>query len=239
MSFQIPPGGTRGARVPPSNAVTRALNRVAMSWHRRSGDTFQGQDLLYLTTVGAKTGQKRQTAVARFQGGEDAWLVVASAAGSAHHPAWYHNIAAHPDQVWIEFGGRQLRVTPTQLDADAHAQAWQRITQLQPPLCGVRAENRSRHPRHPALPRRLSPYCAGAHPGRTTRLVDGGSTASRRPGRMGRRTSSPPQFGQTPCRMFSAQSRHQVHSYVQISTSGDAGSRSRSQHSQFGRSSST
>ena len=56
---------------------------------------------------------------------------------------------------------------------------------------------------------------------------------------MGRRTSSPPQFGQMPCRMFSAQSRHQVHSYVQISTFGDAGSRSRSQHSQFGRNSST
>lgn len=80
---------------------------------------------------------------------------------------------------------------------------------------------------------------AGAHPGRTTRLVDGGSTSSRWAGRMGRLTSSPPQFGQTPCRTFSAQSRHQVHSYVQISTSGDAGSRSRSQHSQFGLSSST
>jgi hypothetical protein len=53
---------------------------------------------------------------------------------------------------------------------------------------------------------------AGAHPGRTTLLVDGGSTVSRWAGRMGRRTSSPPQFGQTPCRMFSAQSRHQVHS---------------------------
>ena len=121
---------------PPSNAVTRALNRVAMSWHRRSGDKFQGQDLLYLTTVGAKTGQRRQTAVARFPDGEDAWLVVASAAGSAHHPAWYHNIAAHPDQVWIEFGGRQLRVTPTQLDGDERAQAWQRITQLQPRYAG-------------------------------------------------------------------------------------------------------
>jgi len=80
---------------------------------------------------------------------------------------------------------------------------------------------------------------AGAHPGRITRRVDGGSAASRRAGRMGRRTSSPPQFGQTPCRTFSAQLRHQVHSYVQMSTSGDAGSRSRSQHSQFGRSSST
>jgi hypothetical protein len=52
--------------------------------------------------------------------------------GSAHHPAWYHNIAAHPDQVWIEFGGRHLRVTPTQLDGDERAQAWQRITQSQP-----------------------------------------------------------------------------------------------------------
>ena len=99
MSFQKSPGGTRGARVPPSNAVTRTLNRVAMSWHRRSGDKFQGQDLLYLTTIGAKTGQKRQTAVARFADGEDAWLVVASAAGAAHHPGWYHNMAAHPDQA--------------------------------------------------------------------------------------------------------------------------------------------
>ena len=136
MSFQKTPGGTRGARVPSSNAVTRALNRVAMSWHRRSGDRFQGQDLLYLTTVGAKTGQKRQSTVARFPDGEDAWLVVASAGGSAHHPAWYHNIAAHPDQVWAEFGGRQLKVNPTQLDGDARAQAWKRITRLQPRYAG-------------------------------------------------------------------------------------------------------
>jgi len=93
-------------------------------------------DLLYLTTVGAKTGQKRQTPVARFEDGEDAWLVVASAAGSAHHPAWYYNIAAHPDQVWVEFGGQQMRVNPVQLDGDARAQAWQRITQTQPRYAG-------------------------------------------------------------------------------------------------------
>jgi deazaflavin-dependent oxidoreductase (nitroreductase family) len=132
MSFQKTPGGTRGGRGVGSNAVTRAMMRVMTSWHRRSGDRFQGMDLLYLTTVGAKTGQKRQSTVARFPDGEDAWLVVASASGSAHHPAWYHNIAAHPDQVWVEFGGRQLRVTSTQLDGDARAQAWQRITQSQP-----------------------------------------------------------------------------------------------------------
>src|SRR5437016_3573077 len=175
MSFQKTPGGTRGARVPPSNAVTRTRNRVAMSWHRRSGDRFQGQDLLYLTTVGAKTGQKRQTAVARFPDGEDAWLVVASAGGSARHPAWYHNIAAHPDQVWVEFGGRQLRVTPTQLDGDARTQAWQRITQLQHATPGTS--------RKPTAPSRSSGSPAPTEPGEPhyrgpldARALEGGFT---------------------------------------------------------------
>jgi deazaflavin-dependent oxidoreductase (nitroreductase family) len=136
MSFQKTPGGTRGARIPWSNPGVRAVQRILAGWHRRSGDRFQGMDLLYLTTVGAKTGQKRQSAVARFPDGDDAWLVVASAGGAARHPGWYHNIAAHPDQVWIEFGGRQLRVIPTQLDGDARAQAWQRITKEVPRFTG-------------------------------------------------------------------------------------------------------
>ena len=136
MTFQKTPGGTRGGRSVPSNALTRGMMRAMTSWHRRSGDKFQGMDLLYLTTVGAKTGQKRQSTVARFADGEDAWLIVASAGGSAQHPAWYHNIAAHPDQVWAEVGGRQVRVTPTQLDGEARAQAWQRITQSQPRYLG-------------------------------------------------------------------------------------------------------
>jgi deazaflavin-dependent oxidoreductase (nitroreductase family) len=132
MSFEKTPAGTHGARAPRPNAVTRSIMRLMTSWHRRSGDKFQGMHLLYLTPMGARTGQKRQSAVARFPDGDDSWLVVASAAGAAHHPAWYHNIAAHPDQVWIEFGGHQQRVTATQLEGDARAQAWQRITQIQP-----------------------------------------------------------------------------------------------------------
>jgi deazaflavin-dependent oxidoreductase (nitroreductase family) len=135
MSFQKTPGGTRGSRGP-SGPVARGMMRVMQGWHRRSGDKFQGMDLLYITTVGAKTGQKRRSTVARFADGEDAWLVVASAAGAQHNPAWYHNIAAHPDQVWIEFGGKQMQVTPTQLDGEARAQAWQRITQSQPRYAG-------------------------------------------------------------------------------------------------------
>ena len=134
--FQKTPGGTRGARTPPSNAMMRAIMRIMTSWHRRSGDKFQGMDLLYLTTIGAKSGQKRQSTVTRFADGDDAWLVVASAGGAAQNPAWYHNIAAHPDQVWVEFGGSQMRVTPTQLEGEARAQAWERITKSQPRYAG-------------------------------------------------------------------------------------------------------
>ncbi len=93
-------------------------------------------DLLYLTTTGAKSGQQRQSTLARFADGDDAWLIVASAGGSARHPAWYHNIAAHPDQVWIEFGGQRTRVTPVQLEGEDRDRAWQRITASQPRYAG-------------------------------------------------------------------------------------------------------
>jgi deazaflavin-dependent oxidoreductase (nitroreductase family) len=137
MSFQKTPGGTRGSRgAGNSNALMRGMMRMMTGWHRRSGDKFMGMDLLYLTTVGAKSGEKRQSTVSRFADGDNAWLVVASAGGSAHHPAWYHNIAAHPDQVWIEFGGQQHQVTAEQLDGDERAQAWQRITASQPRYAG-------------------------------------------------------------------------------------------------------
>jgi F420H(2)-dependent quinone reductase len=68
MSFEKTPSGTRGSRAPSrSNAFTRFIGRMMIKSHRRNGDRFMGMDVLYLTTVGAKTGQKRQTPLAAFQ----------------------------------------------------------------------------------------------------------------------------------------------------------------------------
>lgn len=55
---------------------------------------------------------------------------------------------------------------------------------------------------------------------------------------MGRDTRGPPQLGQRPLSTSFAQRRQNVHSKEQIIASSDAGERSTSQHSQFGRSSS-
>lgn len=132
MIVRKTPGGTYGARLPaPPGWLAQFLSRVMIKLHRRKGDRFQDMDLLYLTTTGAKSGAKRQTPVTYVRDG-DAWLIVASWAGAAHHPAWYHNIAAHPDQVVIEVGGTEFRVEPEQLEGEARAQAWHRLTEAVP-----------------------------------------------------------------------------------------------------------
>lgn len=112
------------------------VKNVMVMVHRRSGDRFMGMDLLYLTTVGAKTGQKRQSPVARFADGDGAWLVVASNGGSSKHPNWYHNLMAHPDQVWIEVGGRSVRASVEQLEGPRRDEAWRRIVASQPRFAG-------------------------------------------------------------------------------------------------------
>jgi hypothetical protein len=71
-----------------------------------------------------------------------------------------------------------------------------------------------------------------------TRRADGGFLNNLEAGRIGRGAKLPPQFGHTPSSLFSAQSRQNVHSKVQIIASVAAGGKSLSQHSQLGRSSS-
>ena len=74
--------------------------------------------------------------------------------------------------------------------------------------------------------------------GFTLRSVEAGNFASLSAGRIGRRTNSPPQFGQRPFSTPSAHSLQNVHSNEHIIASRKSGGRSRSQHSQFGRSAS-
>jgi deazaflavin-dependent oxidoreductase (nitroreductase family) len=125
--------GTRGARVPRSSGpVSRWMGQWMSRQHRRKGYRFLGMDLLFLTTTGKHSGKRRETPLAWFPDGDDAWLIVASASGSASNPAWYYNIAAHPDQVWIELPDRRLRVTPEQLEGARRAECWKRIVQAQP-----------------------------------------------------------------------------------------------------------
>jgi deazaflavin-dependent oxidoreductase (nitroreductase family) len=129
MSFDSK-AGTRGRRQPGSAA--RWFNKLALKRIRGKGGKFMGMNALVLTTIGRKSGAERQTPVGWFPGQDDSWLIVASAGGAAANPAWYFNLAAHPDQVWIEVGGSRYAVTAEQLHGAERDEAWRQITAAAP-----------------------------------------------------------------------------------------------------------
>ena len=118
--------GTRGARQP-SGFVLRTFNAFLAKRIRKGGGRAMGLDTLLLITVGSKTGQPRETPLARFDAPDGGWYVVASANGARKNPAWYHNIAAHPDAVRVVVAGVEHRVTAEQISGDERVQVWQRV----------------------------------------------------------------------------------------------------------------
>jgi len=126
MTFTTRPG-TYGARQP--GAAVRWLNKLMLRHvlRRGGGKLLGGLDALVLTTVGRRSGRTRVSPVCWFPGADGTWLVVASANGAARNPAWYHNLAAHPDQAEITVDGRTVPVTARQLHGDERARAWRQI----------------------------------------------------------------------------------------------------------------
>jgi deazaflavin-dependent oxidoreductase (nitroreductase family) len=135
MSFNTP-NGTRGARQPRAGAMQRWFNQRTMNRIRRKGGKFMGMDSLVLTTIGRRSGTERSSPVAWFPGQDGSWLIVASAGGAPKNPAWYYNIAAHPDRVQIEMAGRKTAVTAQQLHGAERAEAWRQITTAAPRFAG-------------------------------------------------------------------------------------------------------
>lgn len=74
----------------------------------RVGGQFEGAPLLLLTTVGARSGERRTTPVVYLPDGER-YVIFASKAGAPTHPAWYHNLLASPSAT-IEVGDERFDV---------------------------------------------------------------------------------------------------------------------------------
>jgi deazaflavin-dependent oxidoreductase (nitroreductase family) len=130
------PNGTRGARQPRGGPVMRWMTKLMTRRVRRTG-RGPGFNALVLTTIGRKTGSRRETPVGWFPGTAGSYLIVASAAGAPKNPAWYLNLAAHPDQVQIETGdGRKVPVTAHQLHGSERDEAWKQITATAPRFAG-------------------------------------------------------------------------------------------------------
>jgi deazaflavin-dependent oxidoreductase (nitroreductase family) len=131
MSFDTRKG-TRGTRQP-NGRLMRFGNTLMAGRLRRSKDgKMMGFNALILHTVGRRSGQERTNPVGWWPGPDGSWLICASANAAIDNPAWYYNLAAHPDQVSIEVNGQTVPVSAQQLHGGEREQAWRQITTAAP-----------------------------------------------------------------------------------------------------------
>jgi deazaflavin-dependent oxidoreductase (nitroreductase family) len=88
-----------------------------------------------LETRGAKSGAKRRNAVIYFHDG-DRVTIVASKAGAERHPAWFHNLRAHPD---VMFGGIPMRAIVVDDEAERR-RIWMLADRVFAPYAAYRRE---------------------------------------------------------------------------------------------------
>lgn len=135
MNLVLPPGGTRGTELP---RVLRPIVRAMMGTGGlmfRLGVRVQGRPLLRLSTVGARSGKRRETVLGWFPSQPDrtdSWIVVASNAGSARHPAWAHNLAKNPDKARADLGQGEMGVDVELLAGDEREAVWNQVVDMAP-----------------------------------------------------------------------------------------------------------
>jgi len=88
-----------------------------------------GQPVLLVTVKGAKSGVSRETPLL-FATDGDNLVVVASKAGSPHHPAWYHNVKANPTVDILAPGGRSGRYVGHEVEGEERARLWEKVNDV-------------------------------------------------------------------------------------------------------------
>ncbi|MBV6395857.1 MAG: hypothetical protein HFACDABA_01443 [Anaerolineales bacterium] len=73
-------------------------------------------------TIGAHSGQKRTHPLGGFVDGGN-YIVIGSNFGRKHHPAWVHNLRAHPDCV-VHAHGKAGAYVARETDGEERANYW-------------------------------------------------------------------------------------------------------------------
>ncbi len=78
--------------------------------------------MLLLDHVGAKSGTKRTSPLLYIPDGDDV-VIVASKGGFPKHPAWFHNLQAHPDTT-VQIGAERRPVHARVATAQERERLW-------------------------------------------------------------------------------------------------------------------
>ena len=111
-----------------ARVFSRVLYRVDRPVIRLSGGrtsvtaALTGLPIVELTTTGARTGLPRTMPIVGIPDG-DRLVLVASYYGSPKHPAWYHNLRAHPECT-VRYRGRELAMRAYEAEGEERDRLW-------------------------------------------------------------------------------------------------------------------
>jgi F420H(2)-dependent quinone reductase len=105
---------------------------------------LRGRPIIVLTSVGAKTGKLRKTALMRVEH-EGMYAVVASLGGAARNPVWYNNLKANP-HVELQDGPTKRDYTAREVTDDEKAVWWERAVQAFPDYANYQARTKRQIP---------------------------------------------------------------------------------------------
>jgi deazaflavin-dependent oxidoreductase (nitroreductase family) len=94
-----------------------------------AGD-LRGRPIIVLTSVGAKTGSLRKTALMRVEH-HGVYAVVASLGGAPRNPVWYHNLTKNP-HVELQDQAIKREYLAREVAGDEKATWWERAVRTWP-----------------------------------------------------------------------------------------------------------
>jgi deazaflavin-dependent oxidoreductase (nitroreductase family) len=102
--------------------------------YEQSGGTIAGDlrglPVIVLTSVGAKSGKLRKTALMRVEH-DGEYLAVASRGGAPENPVWVYNLRNSP-RVELQDGAEKHDYDARELDGDERARWWERAVEAFP-----------------------------------------------------------------------------------------------------------
>jgi len=115
----------------PSTAAwaRKQAERYEATGGKEAGD-LRGKPVIILTSIGAKTGKLRKTALMRVEH-EGTYAVVATVGGAAENPVWYHNLKKHP-HVELQDGPTKRDYTAREVTGAEKANWWERAVRVWP-----------------------------------------------------------------------------------------------------------
>jgi deazaflavin-dependent oxidoreductase (nitroreductase family) len=127
-----------GEYEPSTASWARDQAELYESTNGEQGGLMRGRPVIVLTSVGAKTGKLRKTALMRVER-EGLYAVVASLGGAPRNPVWYHNLKKNP-HVELQDGATKRDYTAREVTGEEKAIWWGRAVEAFPDYANYQAK---------------------------------------------------------------------------------------------------